>query len=354
MKINDLLKIYTIVGIVFLSVIIASVLVTVTMERPIVTTQQTLPIQNTVCLADNEDVSYEIEKKENEVSKVYITISDKNTNQKKYTLNKELPVPGHYHPLEIHKCGIYMTRSFNYDYKNKKALPNYRMELWKYGYDNKSELIVLLDENIIGQTNIYKYYFGLDFRVSFNEKYIVLIKSYLGQSDYSIVIKDLNSKKDMFTLLASDIIKTNPNLIGSFGMNKWSEDSRYFWGDIFEGAYVNGYYKIDTQNWIYDLYEAPDGAMGGSELNINTGWLPIQPGQIWTGDYQLDQDLKERYRKEGKKSELYLYNLFTKEKILIETTDESIYWFKPKWISDTELQYEMPTGEKKVYIFVKN
>ena len=42
--------------------------------------------------------------------------------------------------------------------------------------------------------------------------------------------------------------------------------------------------------------------MGGSPLNINTGYLPIQPGQVWTGDYQLTQELKEQYKKEGKNS----------------------------------------------------
>ena len=30
-------------------------------------------------------------------------------------------------------------------------------------------------------------------------------------------------------------------------------------------------------------------------------------------------------------------------------TDEPLYSFKPEWISDTELQYEMPDGEIRIY-----
>jgi len=40
----------------------------------------------------------------------------------------------------------------------------------------------------------------------------------------------------------------------------------------------------------------------------------------------LTEQVKQEWREQGKKSTLYLYNLFTKEQILLETTDEPL-WF---------------------------
>ncbi len=285
------------------------------------------------CLSNNKIVKYKIEEKKDASSNANVVIEEKNTGKLISEFQINNIIPNHYHGYEIHKCNIYAVREFNFDYKKGKALPDFRMEIWKYNYNGIGQKLV--EEN--------------DFRVSPNEEYVSLIKSYFGKDDYALIIKDINTKQDVFMLLAKEIFKQYPNIIGSFNMREWSKDGRYFWGDTFDGAYVNGYFRIDALNWNVNIYEAPDGAMGGFPLNVNTGYVPIQPGQVWTGDYQLTRELKEQYKKEGKKSQLYLYNLFTKEKILIETIDEPLWLFKPQWLSNTELQYEMPTGEKKIY-----
>lgn len=48
-------------------------------------------------------------------------------------------------------------------------------------------------------------------------------------------------------------------------------------------------------------------------------------------------------------TELYIENLFIKERRFIASTTEPLWYFKPIWISDTELEYELPSGEKKIY-----
>lgn len=299
--------------------------------------------EGTQCLKENEIPMYGVEKRKNEVSVADIIIADRKSNQEKYRFQIELPIPNHYHPVELHKCGVYATRSFNYDYKKTQALADYRIELWRYKYNGEGGSLIFLSGPISGSG------FSTDFRIDLNEKYIILEKSYLGKDDYALVVKDLNTKEDIFVLPMKDIISRYPNIVGNFGLDRWTNDGRYFWGDIFDGAYSVAYFRIDTKNWEHDIFEAPDGSMGGMSLNINTGYLPLQPGLIWTGDLELTEDFKEQDRKEGKKSSLYLYNVFTKEKILIETIDEPQFFFKPQWISDTELQYEMPGGEKRIY-----
>lgn len=298
------------------------------------------------CLGEKRDASYKIEEKESPLADLIITVKDKFTKEYLFSFKVD-NIFKNYHPIELHQCGIYVIKEFNFDFKKFKPLLGFSVELWKYQYNGNGEkILILAGENEHNEAMVY---YSYDFRIDNSEKYLALEKGYLGKEDYSLVIKDLNTQKDIFVLLAEEIFKQYPNIAGNFGLDQWTKDSRYFWGDIFDGAYVNGYFRIDTQNWKVDIYEAPDGAMGGSPLNINTGYLPIQPGQVWTGDYQLTEELKEQYKKESKKFELYLYNLFTKEKTFIETTDEPLFWFKPKWLSDTELEYELPNGEKKVY-----
>ena len=301
-------------------------------------------LRPTECLDEKKEVSYKIEEKESPLADAVVFVSDKSTEKESFSFKIE-NIFKTSTSIELHKCGVYVIRIFNYDPNKTRQNPGYKDEIWAYDYNGRGKLLVLLSE----KPKEFISYYSLDFRINPDEKYVVLVKGYLGRDDYALVIKDLNNKEDIFSLFAKEIFKQYPNIVGNFDMREWSKDSRYFWGDIFDGAYVLAYFRIDTQNWIYDIYEAPDGAGGGSPLNINTGYVPIQPGQVWTGDYQLTQDLKEQYRKEGKKSELYLYNIFTNKKIFVEIDDEPLFWFKPTWVSDTELQYELPSGEKKIY-----
>ena len=299
------------------------------------------------CLSENLEVSYIIEKENVPLVDIIIKVNDKNTKEtiQVFKIEKIFKTST---SIELHHCGVYVIREFNFDFKKYKPLADFSVEIWKYRYKDKrgERLLVLAGENNINKIEVN---YGYDFRVDSNEKYIVLGRGYLGKEDYALVIKDLKTKEDIFELSAESIQKQNPNIVGVFDLLEWSEDGRYFWGSVSMGAYVSGYFRIDTTNWKVNIFDAPNGAMGGSRLNINTGNLPIQPGQVWTGDYQFTQELKEKYRKEGKFSSLYLYNLFTENQILLATTSEPLWWFKSQWISDTELEYYLPSGEKQIF-----
>jgi len=298
------------------------------------------------CLDEQSTALYKTEKKEGPLAEVVVSVNDKSTGKELSSFRIE-NVFKTSTSIELHPCSIYVIRFFNYDPRETKQETGFKAELWKYAYNGQGVNSLLLSEKMTDGT--VKGDYSYDFRVDTSEKYIVLENGYLSQDNYSLVVKHLETKEDVFILSAKEISKQHPTIAGNFNMREWSEDGKYFWGNIFDGAYVLAYFRIDTSRWETDIFEAPDGAMGGFPLNIKTGYVPIQPGQIWTGDYQLTQELKNQYRKEGKKSSLYLYNLFTKEQILLKTTDEPLWSFKSKWISDTELEYELPSGEKKIY-----
>lgn len=290
-------------------------------------------IKHGVCLSDDEFADYKTEEIKDGPSRAIVYIKEKNTNK----LISEFQIENitrHYHPYEAHKCGIYLVREFNIDYKKGKPLPDFRMEVWRYRYDGSGEKLV--EEN--------------DFRVDDNEKYLVLERSYLGKSDYALIIKDLETKEDVFVLTLDEILKKYPNLRpGSFGLGVFTADNKYQWGNIYEGAYDIAYYRIELGTWKTDILPSPSDLPSGAERDFNfKGWLAYADITSFTGLEGVTEQIEEEARKAGKMKNLFLYNLFTKEKIKIASADPG-WRFALKWLSDTELEYEIPSGEKKIY-----
>lgn len=302
----------------------------------------------TECLDENMEVFYKIEEKESPLADIIISVNDKSTKKELFLFNI-MNIFKNYHPIELHTCGIYVIKQFNFDNKNFKILPGFSTELWRYNYAGQGEKALFFSKENTNIRDGAEVYYSYDFRIDSQEKYIVLEKSYLGKDDYSLVIKDLNTKDDVFVLSAKSIREQYSNVVGSFGFDKWTNNGRYFWGDIFEGAYVNGFFRIDTQNWKAEIFEAPQDVLGGDALNVENGYITVHPGNTWYGFADMTEEEKEKRRKQGIGTELYIHNLITNERKFVVKTDKPLWFFKPKWLSDTELQYELPTGEIKIY-----
>jgi len=300
------------------------------------------------CLADDEVASY-IEKTE---MSVRVSIEDKETKKEKLNFQIDNIDSKHYHPIELHRCGVYAIRKFNYDPKKSKQDAGFKVELWKYQYNKKGDDLIVLSEK--GEDMVFKGYYSYDFRVDPAEIYVVLERGYLGEDDYALIVKNLKTKKDDFVFPIKKMIDKYPDLVGSVRLDDWSDDGRYFWFDTHVGAIRLGFVRIDTTTWKTDIFPAPENVMGGDALNFNTGYVTVHPDNIWFGVYELEQEEKEKLRKEGIGSELYIENLFTGERYFIDKTDEPLWFFKPKWISDTELEYYLPSGEKKVYKIISS
>lgn len=306
------------------------------------------------CLGDDEIVDYSApgkDQKQQEANKGYfatspatIYIKDKITGIDKYSFQITNNSEGLF-TLQLFKCNIYVVRMFNYDPKKTKQDIGYKEELWKYDYSGRGESLFLLAE----KPKEFISYYSSTFRIDPSEKYLVLEKGYLGKEDYSLIVKDLNTKKDVFILSAKSIFEQYPNIIGDFDILEWSKDGRYFWGNISETAYVNGFFRIDAQNWKADIFESPRDVLGGDALNVENGWITVHPGNVWYGFADMTEEEKEKRRKQGIGTELYIQNLITGERKFVVKTDEPLWYFKPKWISDAELQYKLLTGETKIY-----
>ncbi len=305
------------------------------------------------CLEEGERVEYQLIKKDSKEDSAIIMFRDQ-ISESKFNFLVPISSATHYHPIELHRCGVYARRTFGYDFQKKILLADYREELWKYNFNGIGSSIIK-DESRLSTENILG-----DFRIDPTEKYLVLRKGYLGSPDFAIIIKDIHTLKDVFTLPLTEIEKQNPNLVGDIGFiessdNAWSSDGRYFWADLADGANELGFIRIDSTDWSHKLLPAPPDVLGGDALNLDTGDITVHPGHIWFGDKEAYEEDRASRRAKGIGTELYIENLFTHKRTLVATSTEPNAYFKPKWFSSTTLEYFMPTvegdkGERRTWV----
>ncbi len=299
---------------------------------------------NNGCLSKNEIASYEIKREDGTRKGIINILISSDGIVKKFFLT-DTPSYNHYHPVELKKCYVYVIQALNFDYKKDELLPNSTEDLWKYDYKGKSEkLFSFYKRDKIGN---YTLLYSLDFRVDPTEKYVAL---YTGSPTYAFVIKNLKNLKDDFVLPVSDILKKYPSASGGGSdLNLWSKDGKYFWGNLSDGADALAFIRIEAETWKWDVFPAPAGTMGGDVINPENGWVTYDDGIPWTGDADWTEEYIKEWKKEGKKIHFYIYNLITKEQILLATIDDPAWGFGKKWLSDTELEYTLPGDIKKVY-----
>lgn len=300
------------------------------------------------CLHEDEVASYEIKKADDGTHGIVgVSILNKNKNQTRKSFQIDTLSYNHYHPIELHKCEIYVIREFGFDSKKMQPLEDFSVGLWRYSFNSiGKELVNLAGRDSSGTPVVY---YSYDFRVDSNEKYVVLSRGYLGSDDYAMVIKDIETKKDIFVWPMKEIAQINPDIVGNFGMNEWTKDGKYYWGNFFDGADVLAYFRIEAGTWKKEIFPVPEGTMGGDTPNVENGFITFDDGAPWTGDSDYDEMYREQWKKEGKKVSFYLYNLFTKEKVLLGTDADPTSAIQGGWVSDREFDYTLPNGEKKVY-----
>lgn len=306
-------------------------------------------ISHEPCLSDDEAAEYEIKEKKRSLGDTegmaIIYIRDKTTNKIKYSFEID-SVWVNYHPAEIHNCGIYVVRMLNYNHNELKQDAGYKDELWKYGYNQQGNALVLFSE----KPKEFISYYSPDFRIDPDEKYVVLERGYLGKDGYALVIKDLKTLKDTFVLTYDDLAKQNPWMEGSyFQFRNWTQDGKYLWLQMQMVATARAFIRIEKDTWKTDVLATPAGTGGGTALNAEKGYITHNDGPGWIGIDVVSQQIEKEWKAQSKKVTLYLYNLFTKKSISLATVDEPLWTFWPKWLSDTELQYELPNGEIKIH-----
>jgi hypothetical protein len=296
----------------------------------------TPPGESTACLASDQIASYAATWNKSALDVGTVTITDKTHGDivSKFQINGVFSQ--HYHAYEIHRCAIYVLRQFNYDYRHGDPLSNYRQELWKFNYVGVGTKL----------TEAY------DYRVSPDESVIAFSPFYDNVSNPSVLFEDLKTSAPVFTLHLSDIPKASASIIGNFDFQNggWSSDSRYFWLDSNQAADVIGFMRIDTRNWAHQIFSAPSITMGGDALNPNTGMVTYRTNAApWTADAEIDQQYRNAATQSGQITSFNIYDFLTNENYVIATSSDPVYYYRPRWISDTVLEYTLTSGKTATY-----
>jgi hypothetical protein len=261
------------------------------------------------------------------------------------------------HGTSVNRCHFYVLSQSNYDESAQKELPGYKYGVWRRDYfsDDPGTMVLTEAENITGKENGTKEYYSTEFTVDPSEKYMSLIHGYMGQPDYSLIIKDITTGKDVYTLQLNDILKTHPNAAGTFNTGSWIQgpDGMYLVSPIDETDKENALIYVKRGTWETSIYDTPTDYLHG----VEGAYAPFEPYfayadvPTWTGTEDGEQILNNIATKEGKtEKHLIVANLKTGATTTIATVPLKIgQRFNPAWLDDTTLQYTMPDGTKKTY-----
>lgn len=269
-----------------------------------------------------------------------------------------------YHPIELHRCGVYIRRVFDFDWESKYWGTQYRTEFWKYDYRGAGDLLFLLDkkEKSGNDDDTFSFFYSPDFRVSPDERYVALTRGFPGKPDFALILKNLKTLNDDFVFPIKELFENFPDLYSDISFlensDSWSSDGRYFWASTHDGAIILSFIRIDTQTRKAEIFPAPPDVLGGDALNPDTGDITRHPGNVWYGVEELRLELEEERRREGIGTELWIHNLVNGRRSLVASTTAPNAYFVPRWISSTTLQYFIPNpdgtkGERREFVLVK-
>lgn len=207
----------------------------------------------------------------------------------------------------------------------------------------------------IDQYNSY-FIYNLGYSIDPNERFVVLSHGFMsGGKDYKdilLYVKDIETLKDVAVIdLKNDVFGENSDIYGDilFENAHWSDDGKYFLVPFNDQADVTGYIRVNLIDGSYNVYDSYLGTMGGDQININTGWTTFDDGPEWSGWKDIEEQTRDEWRKEEVKVNFGIYNIYTKEKRIIEQVDDTTHWHEPRWIDDNTLEYLAITGDRKVY-----
>jgi len=221
----------------------------------------------------------------------------------------------HNHPAEFHQGNLYIIQRTGGE-DGYQDITDWTDQLWKY--DSSKEGMNLYSSR------------GLDFRVSNDDKLIAIVGSGPDETEILVFTDTLGNVRQEFNVDVNGVI--NPLI--------WGQNS--FWFVAIVPPYPVAFIKVETDSFELIEFDVEDVGIG-MEYIINPD---IQ--KLAYSDYPplFDEDSANEYKASGKKVTLYIYDLETDEKKIINTSVTKK--FNPTWIDERTLEYDNPQGEGRM------
>jgi len=229
--------------------------------------------------------------------------------------------------LLMRPCNIYVIRRIPQPLSE---------EFWVYNYAGQGKQFIQLQV--------------LEYSIDPTETYFITELNPAMASD-TLDVFNLRTGNLMFVLPVSTINQNYPaDAPSNFDSYGWTENDRYFWGGLFQQADQIAFFRIDTSNWTYQMFQAPDQTLGGDKLNLESGWVTYSINAApWTGDPNADQYFQQQAEQNGTITSFAIYNLFTKQSYVIATSTDPTQEYNAAWIAPNQLQWSLPGGTSQIF-----
>jgi hypothetical protein len=227
---------------------------------------------------------------------------------------------------EYHNGHLYIVKKFyDYDTNYQGGCKDLRNELWKYDLGGNKE-------KIFSNRRI-------NFRVDPKEKFITV----------NNLILDINTLETKFEMDAKALIHLKPfykehkdgESYGDIelGLNQWSSDGKYFWGNLSYHFDLQQFFKVNTENWQVTKYDISSLPISPKEQILNP-----DVGKIFYSDMPIfvETDAIDKFKQSGKQVALYLYDFNSKKNKVIDkiAADKITYdGLQLEWIDNHTIEY---------------
>jgi len=255
-----------------------------------------------------------------------IFIKDEKSGEETFLMRLDKVYASHYHFAEYHNGNLYIIREFGYNPQTMTYSEDYTRELWRYDKEGGGKKLFSAK--------------GIDFRVDPKEKFVAMESGDVSIGEILTIIdpntSEIKLRASAETLIHPDLSRDIGEEIRgiSIGLDYWSGDGRFFWGDLFFTAHPQQFFKVDTTNWKIIKYNVSSLHLNSTETSFNPNFEKIVYSNA---PAVFDVESAEEFKQSQQPVTLYLYDLNSEEKEVIDTSVAE--WFNPKWLDNNTIEY---------------
>lgn len=272
---------------------------------------QSLPLPSQLLEFDsNKTYSVVLKDDPSDNKRTEVLLQDSDTKEQRKFISIENVYSDHYHPAEFKNGNLYIIRRFG----------ETNDQLWKYGMDKNGV------EVFSGK--------GIDFRVSEDSKFIAVSGG--GKEDTvgeELTLLDQSGKvlKNFADSVSGNAIITPYDWIGGV-----------FWVSYKEGPISSALGKLNPVDLSFKKFDLPKNE-AFSDLVINPG-----RDVILYSNYPVffDETTATKFKTSQTKVMLYMYDLTTKKKQLLDTFVAKP--FNATWVDKDTVEYDSSTSSSKI------
>ncbi|MCD4739339.1 MAG: hypothetical protein K8R89_08795 [Anaerolineae bacterium] len=282
--------------------------------------------------SEQDDFEIFMQPSSQDASKTAVYLRNNQTGEENFFITLEDVYANHYHNSEYHNDHLYIIKRIGYEAGSSDE--EWSDELWRYDRQ--------------GQGTCLHSAKGLDFRAASNGSYIAVTHSPDESGENRLAL--LNPQGDLvqeFTVDQLGSADFQDTL--ACGLEKWSADSKTFWGTLGWGPTSLVFYSVLVDSWQVAAYDVSQLSIHRMEYDLNANI-----GKLVYSDYPVMFDMQrvEEFEASQQPVTLAIYEFDAQSSQEIATSVAKP--FNPRWLDASSIEYDDPGGEGRIVYTVQD